>query len=169
MAKPIPQLVIPDEVATHPAWVRLEDQLAWYGRKSAHHEAVYKRMKRTQIVLATAIPLFAFVSPEIAFLPKEAGKWLSSAAGALIAILEGLQQLGQHSTLWTTYRATAEALKHEKYLLLAGAGPYRDRSHADRVLLLAERVEERVSTEHAKWLSETEKSVKQGERQSPRV
>ncbi|HLZ23716.1 MAG TPA: hypothetical protein VKQ30_16520 [Ktedonobacterales bacterium] len=43
-------------------------------------------------------------------------------------------------------------LKHEKYLFLAGAPPYRV-AEADRLPLLAERVESLVSQEHAKWVS----------------
>ena len=46
------------------------------------------------------------------------------------------------------YRSTAEALKHERYLYLAAAGPY---GGDDRVRVLAERVEGLVSQEHAKW------------------
>jgi hypothetical protein len=28
--------------------------------------------------------------------------------------------------LWISYHSTAEHFKHEKYLFLAGSGPYRD-------------------------------------------
>ena len=61
---------------------------------------------------------------------------------------EGVLQLNQWQTNWVMYRSTAEALKHEKYLHLAGAGPY---SGANRDAVLAERVEGLVSQEHAKW------------------
>src|SRR5262245_32548333 len=51
---------------------------------------------------------------------------------------------------WITYRSTAEALKREKHLFLATAGPYgAENPHS----LLAERVESLVSQEHAKWAS----------------
>src|SRR3712207_9488676 len=52
------------------------------------------------------------------------------------------------SDLWVLYRSTAEALKHEKFLFLSCAGPY---ATADRLRVLAERVEGLVSQEHAKW------------------
>ena len=58
------------------------------------------------------------------------------------------------------YRSTAEALKHEKYLFLSSAGPY---AAADRLRLLAERVEDLVSQEHAKWTQGWE----QAERRPP--
>ena len=53
------------------------------------------------------------------------------------------------------YRATAERLKHEKFLFLSAAGPYRGLIVPDALILLAERVEEHVSTEHANWFNET--------------
>jgi len=49
------------------------------------------------------------------------------------------------------YRSTAERLKHEKYLFLSAAGPYKGLSETDRLIALAERVEELVSAEHANW------------------
>ena len=44
--------------------------------------------------------------------------------------------------------ATAEALKHERYVYLACAGPY---TGDDRHTVLAERLEGTISQEHAKW------------------
>jgi hypothetical protein len=46
----------------------------------------------------------------------------------------------------------AEALKHEKHLWYARAGPYLNAENP--ATLLAERIEELVPTEHAKWNSE---------------
>jgi hypothetical protein len=73
---------------------------------------------------------------------------MTATLGAIVVLLEGVQQLYQWQTNWLQYRSTAEALKHERYLFLAGAGPYR---RPDRRLVLAERVEGLVSQEHAKW------------------
>lgn len=133
--------------AEHPAWLRLNDQLDWYDRKSGENQKRYKQIKVAQVILATSIPVFALVDPRW-------GRWIMAILGASVAILEGLQQLGQYNNLWVSYRATAEQLKHEKFLFLARSGPYRDLEERDALRLLAERVEERVSTEHAKWVSE---------------
>jgi uncharacterized protein DUF4231 len=145
---------VPEDVGRHPAWTRLQEQLDWYDKKSMANQRTYKWTKIAQITLASLIPLFSFLGTDFA-------KWLTAGAGALIAISEAVQQLGQYSALWITYRATAESLKHEKYLFLAAAGPYRDRPANERLALLAERVEERVSTEHAKWVSEAQSAIKQ--------
>ena len=71
------------------------------------------------------------------------------ARGARSWSLEGFQQLFQFQQNWLGYRATAEALKHEKFLYLMRAGPYRDAPAPDAVL--AERVEGLVSQEHSSW------------------
>ena len=78
----------------------------------------------------------------------------------IIAIAEGMQQVNQHHANWTTYRATCEALKHEKYLYLAGAGPYSNAESAEkRLALLADRIEGLISQEHAKWVSAQDQAV----------
>src|SRR5687767_5451621 len=138
---------VPEFIANHPAWHRLQDQLSWYDARSGRCQRWYKKLKFSQIVLAVAIPVMSHVDPPVA-------KWLTSIAGAVIAILEGIQQVNQYSTLWVTYRSTAERLKHEKYLFLSAAGPYKGWSDTERLVVLAERVEEQVSTEHANWVNE---------------
>jgi hypothetical protein len=74
--------------------------------------------------------------------------WVTGGLAALVVLLEGAQHLYQLQEHWITYRSTAEALKHERYLYLAKAGPY---SGEDRHLQLAERLEGLISQEHAKW------------------
>jgi Protein of unknown function (DUF4231) len=145
--------------AEHPAWLRLNDQLDWYDKKSGDNQRRYKQIKVAQLVLAGSIPVFALVGATW-------GRWVTAILGASVAILEGLQQLGQYNNLWVTYRATAEQLKHEKYLFLARSGPYQGLEEQDAFRHLAERVEEQVSTEHAKWVSERSKQADKKEQQS---
>lgn len=144
--------MVAESIQTHPAWFRLIDQLNWYDSKSHYCQIWYKLLKITQIMLAVLIPTTSL-------LPDEYAKWMASIAGILIAILEATQQMNQYSTLWLTYRATAERLKHEQYLFLSNAGPYKDLTESDRLIVLAERVEEHVSTEHASWFSEKRRNV----------
>jgi hypothetical protein len=132
-----------------PAWERLESQIAWYDKKSNQNQRWFKRLKILQIVLAAAIPVAAAFSID----PEAMG-----AAGALIVILEGLQQLQQYQQKWTTYRSTCERLKHDKYLYLAHAGPYTKAPRPEA--LLAERVEGLVSQEHAAWVSQQQETTK---------
>src|SRR4051794_19300148 len=106
-------------VTTGPTWDRLEDQLGWYDRKSSAAQRMYKRLKILQLVTAAAIPVAAAAG---------APGWVTAALGGVVLVLEGLQQLGQYQQDWAAYRSTCEALKHEKYLYLAEAGPYLDRA-----------------------------------------
>ncbi|MGH3755057.1 MAG: DUF4231 domain-containing protein [Pseudonocardiaceae bacterium] len=123
----------------NPAWERLEDQLGWYDRKSVAAQQAYKRVKLGQLAVGAAVPVFAGLQVSAA---------LTATLAAVVVVAEGAQQLYQWQTNWVLYRSTAEALKHEKYLYLAAAGPY---SGDDRSRVLAERLEGLVSQEHAKW------------------
>ena len=134
------------------AWERLETQIQWYGRHARSNKRWYMRIKLVQIVSAAIIPVLA-----AADLPT----WIAGALGALIVILESVQQLFQFHSNWTHYRSTAEALKHEKYLYVACAGAYA--TAKDPAALLAERVEGRVSQEHAAWAAEQQHQQKQGQ------
>ncbi len=129
---------------------RLDDQIAWYDAKSQRNQRRFKEFKVCQIVVAAAIPVAAAVSAPL---------WLMGGGGALIVILEGLQQLQQYQQNWTTYRSTCERLKHEKFLFLGGAGPYALAPEPES--LLAERVEGLVSQEHAAWVSHREEGNRQ--------
>ena len=129
-----------DDRAHGPTWERLEDQLGWYDRKSASNQQAFKRLKVLQLVAAAAVPVVASVDAEV---------WITGGLGALVVVVEGVQQLGQFQQNWLNYRSTCETLKHEKYLYLAGAGPYRRSDQPEQ--LLAERIEGLISQEHAKW------------------
>lgn len=123
---------------------RLEDQICWYDRKSRSAQSRYKSIKIVQIAVAAAVPLatvFNFYDP---------GK-ITAVLGLTMLILEGLQQLNQYQESWITYRSTCEALKHEKFTFLAGAGPYSRVD--DPNAILADRIEGLISQEHAKWVS----------------
>lgn len=130
------------------AWERLDEQIAWYDRRSAHGKRWYQRLKVAQIVIAAAIPVTAAAGAPAAGAPAV----VAGAMGALIVVLESLQQLFQYQQNWTAYGSTCEALRHEKFLYVARAGPYADAARP--MALLAERVEGLVSQEHAAWVSE---------------
>ncbi|HET9678005.1 MAG TPA: DUF4231 domain-containing protein [Solirubrobacterales bacterium] len=138
---------VPAAPSASPAQARLEEQIGWYDRKSQHNQRWFKRLKICQIVTAAAIPFAASLSAPL---------WVPGGGGALIVVLEGLQQLQQYQQNWTTYRATCERLKHERYLFLAHAGSYA--TEEDPEALLAERVEGLVSQEHAAWSAHREEA-----------
>ena len=139
----------------HPTRERLEDQIGWYDEKSQTAQRRYKTLKLAQVIIAALIPLASvFPIPAVEF------KWLVAILGLLVLIIEAIQQLNQDQQNWIAYRSTCEALKHEKYLYLAGAGPYSNAESAEkRLALLADRIEGLISQEHAKWVSAQEQAV----------
>ena len=131
-------------VAASPAWDRLEQQIAWYDRESTQSQRWFKGLKIVQIVTAAAIPVAAAASAPLTLL---------GAGGALIVVLEGLQQLQQYQENWITYRSTCERLRTERYLYLSRAGPY---AAGGAEAVLAARVEGLVSQENAAWVANRE-------------
>ena len=130
---------------------RLQDQIAWYDRKSTFNR---KANLRLRICTMTAAALVPFVA-NIAIVPKV----ITAGLGVLIVILEGLQQVYQFHANWISYRSTCEALKHEKFLYLAKAGPYAKAENPHN--LLAEQIETLVSQEHSKWTANQVQSQQQ--------
>jgi len=123
---------------------RLEDQLAWYDRKSMANERTYKSIKVVEILAAAIIPFLVGLGlPHVSM--------VTGGLGVLITVLEGLLHLNQYQQNWINYRSTCEALKHEKYTYLGKAATYAN--VPDPHALLAERIESLVSQEHAKWAS----------------
>ena len=133
----------------NPAFERLEDQLSWYDKKSIENQKWYKRLKIAEIIAAAIIPFIAAL---------DGFAILTGILGVLIVILIGIQSLNQYHDNWISYRSTAEQLKHEKYLWLSKAGPYKDANNPE--VMLAERVESLISREHAKWEATMEKTEK---------
>lgn len=125
---------------------RLEDQINWYDHRSMRAQRSYRALKAIQIIVAALIPVSSLVRPTDAVVP--------GVLGAIVLILEGFQELGMHRQNWQKYRSSCEALRHEKYLFMAKAGPYAVAEQDGATKLLAIRVEELVSDEHRNWANQ---------------
>jgi Protein of unknown function (DUF4231) len=123
---------------------RLEDQIAWYDRNSLSAQRTFKRCKVVEIIAAALIPF-------LTGLRFGEAAWIAGGLGVVVTAIEGVIHLNQYQQNWITYRSTCEALKSERHLYLAKAGPYA--GAADPHALLAERIETAVSGEQAKWAS----------------
>lgn len=121
---------------------RLEDQIAWYDRKSLWHQAQYKVLKVISMVAAALVPLTAAVT-DWPFIP--------GALGVVVVIVEGLQQMNQHHRYWVQYRQTCEQLRREKFLYMGRTGSY-NLPEAKAFRLLVENVEALVSDDNASWM-----------------
>jgi hypothetical protein len=125
-----------------PIMNRVDEQIAWYSAKSRSAQRVYKRLKVVEIIAAAVIPF-------IAGLAYHHVAMVAGGLGVLVTVIEGVIHLNQYQHNWTSYRGCGEALKHEKFMYLAKAGPYS--TSADPHALLAERTETQLSQENARW------------------
>lgn len=141
------------DTANDPILERLEDQINWYDHKSRAAQHTFKRIKVVEILAAALIPFLTAINAPQLHMTQVIG-----GLGVLITILEGVLHLNQYQQNWTSYRSTCEALKHEKFVFLALAGPYAAASNPKS--LLAERIESTVSQEHAQWASVQQQSQK---------
>ena len=132
---------LPDQ---NPTLQRLEEQISWYNSKSTSYRKAFNGLKLLTLIGAAAIPFLPVLPVE-----PQSSRMVTAALGALIVVIEGIQQLYQLQMNWILYRSTCENLKHEKYLFLGGAGAYASAQNPH--LLLAERIESLVSQEHARW------------------
>jgi hypothetical protein len=122
---------------------RLEEQINWYDQKSIHNQKMYKRLRKTELILAASIPVIAGFIPKFPFFTDVVGIF-----GALIAIISGLSNLGKYHENWIEYRSVCETLRHEKYMYLTKTGVY---SGDEPFRVLVERVESIISHENVNW------------------
>jgi hypothetical protein len=66
----------------------------------------------------------------------------------VIAIAAATGSLFKYHENWIQYRATSEALKHEKFLFLGRSSPYDGN---DALPVLVQRVEQLISKENSNW------------------
>lgn len=143
-----------------PTMQRLEDQIQWYDSRSINNQWKFNVLKTIVIVAAALIPFL--VGLKLPLDGENLSQWIVGGLGVLVTVLEGLQQLNQYHANWISYRFTCEALKHEKFLFLAKAGPYAVAKNPSA--LLSEKTETLVSQEHAKWTtSQAEQNKKSDE------
>ena len=90
---------------------RLDDQIDWYSNKSSICQFRYKALCVVEIVAAAIIPLISGMGENVRF-----GPWIIGSLGVIIAIITAVNSLFKYHENWIQYRATSEALKHEKFL-----------------------------------------------------
>lgn len=134
----VDQMMNPDEYLKE----RVEDQIAWYDRKSRLNKQGFISLQIITLVLAASVPVFSMLSGDL---------WVRvivAIFGSATAVTTGTVSLYQFREHWIEYRTTAESLKHEKYMFQTGTGPY---AGAEAFEALVERVEALVSQENTAW------------------
>ena len=131
---------------------RLDDQITWYDHKSSRTQSWFKGLRFAEIIGAATIPFLSGFSGDSLRIKIAIGAL--GVVVAVIASLLGLLHLQEH---WISYRATAEALKREKFLFLTQTLPY---DKADAFHLLVQRVEALLSRENSEWIQSMMKAPK---------
>ena len=108
-----------------------------------------KTCKLVSVVMAAAVAVLAAASsPPL----------LVAGLGAVIVVAQGTQEVFQFQSFWINSGRTKEALKRERALYLAAAGPYARSDNPDR--LLAERTEAVSTAELDTWVESQQREAK---------
>lgn len=137
------------ETVVHDPIQRLDDQIAWYTRHTATNRLGHWVFRVASLTMAAAVPATAVG------LGGDAKVVVPAALGAAVVVAQGVDELFRFQENWTAFGATAEALKREKSLYEAHAGPYDDgtgNAETKRLNKLAERVEATISSETSQWV-----------------
>lgn len=130
---------------------RVDDQIAWYSKKSTSQKHWYFLLQATSIICAALIPLISgWIDDSLPYL-----KILAGILGFIVALAGGFLALGKFHENWLSYRTTAESLKHEKYKYLTESAPYDVES---KFSLFVQNVEALISRENTTWAASMKKS-----------
>jgi hypothetical protein len=121
---------------------RLEWLICWYEGEARKTNIANKSLRIASILAAAAIPILAAASAEPV---------VSAILGGTIVALEAIQELFQFQRNYLSFATTKEALKRERALYGALAGPYRKSRTLEPARLLAERLEALVAAETSAW------------------
>ena len=124
---------------------RVDDQIAWYNKKTAINKKYHLRLKALIITFSALIPFATGYNSA----DKPWIDYIIAILGVLIAIFTGLSTLYKFQDQWSNYRMTGEALIHEKYLFQTNSGSYA--KHKEPFKLFVFRIENIINTEVASW------------------
>lgn len=126
---------------------RLDDQIAWYDKKSQAAQRRYKQLRTFEIVGAATVPLLAAYADTSIAVRAALG-----LLGVLLAVGAGLLSLHNYHERWLEYRTICETLRHEKYVFVTRTDPY---DGPEPFKLLVQRVESLISKENSAWAQTT--------------
>lgn len=125
---------------------RLNDQIAWYSKKSSINKKYFNRYKWAELCIGCLITIATYYSGQYDCL-----RILTIFLSSILVMIVALHGLHNFHENWIEYRKTAELLKNEKYTYLYKAGVYKNLSDEDKFILLVERCESIISHENINW------------------
>ena len=126
---------------------RYDDQCQWYDRKASFNKKFYYVFQMLVIcfsALTTLTIALGIYFPEFRWL-----RILALTMTASVTVFASLQKVFRFQENWIEYRNTAESLKKERYLHLAGLDEYTKTESADK--LFVARVEDLISRQNTAW------------------
>ncbi len=140
---------------------RIDDQLAWYGKKSAINKKYHLWSNALIIIFAALIPFFAGLDEKTLV----GAKYIIALLGVLTATFTGISALYKFQEKWMTYRITGESLKREKILFQTRTEPYTSgASSFNQFVSAAEGI---MNTENAVWTQIINKKEEQPNNDNP--
>ncbi|PIY08161.1 MAG: DUF4231 domain-containing protein [Flexibacter sp. CG_4_10_14_3_um_filter_32_15] len=130
---------------------RLVSQINWYDKKSSENKKKYKRIKRTESVIAALIPVVVTFGAFKVVQEYNLEVFLQVVAalgGVALVIMNSFLELDEHHKLWKEYRVTCEMMRHERYMYLTGSEPYDEEDAFPR---LVEKIEAISNSETQRW------------------
>lgn len=109
-------------------WTAYRDQFATYSHGATANRVRYQVTRIVSLTAAAAVTVCAGLS---------APPWVTASLGALIVVLEGLQQLFQWHENWIAYRQAAETMRQHAIDFVSGVAPYDSTDSNDRLSRLA--------------------------------
>lgn len=105
---------------------RVDNQIAWYGTKSARNKKWHLLTNGGIIFFSAMIPFVTGLDGTVAVpgLNLTSGM-IAGLLGVITATLSGFAALMKFQDKWTTYRLTCEALLREKILFQTATAPYQ--------------------------------------------
>ena len=148
---------------------RLDDQISWYGKKSAYNKLRFRICQFIVIVASAVIPIINLGIPIIFGTNNQVAPYqalgITAILGGVITIVTALSQMDAYFETWVLYRTTGETLKRERFLYFNSAADYSSLSGEAKNKLLVERVEAILSSENSKFLSLQQQAKQQSEQQ----
>lgn len=138
---------------------RLDDQIDWYSEKSSYCQSRYKAFRVIEVVAAALIPLLSGLGEKVPY-----ALWIIGVLGVVVAVTTSIGGLFKYHENWIQYRATSEALKHEKFLFMTKVSPY---NVEDAFAILVQRVEGLISNENSTWTQTIRSEQKASTRDTP--
>jgi hypothetical protein len=115
-------------LAGSPVWSAYRQQFATYSRQATTNRIRYQVTRIVSLVAAAAVTVCAGLS---------AAPWVTASLGALIVVLEGLQQVFRWHENWIAYRQAAETMRQHAIDAVSGVPPYDAADPAERLARLA--------------------------------